>query len=90
MAFLKITYRDPEISVVEQYCNLARRGGYSLGLADARREPPVEGASAVAVRPTVTAASRTRAAARLPERRVRDESLPPEILLLGEHRSVGR
>ena len=30
--------------VVEQDCDLARRGGHRLGLADARREPPVEGA----------------------------------------------
>ena len=28
--------------VVEQDCDLARRGGHRLGLADARREPPVE------------------------------------------------
>jgi hypothetical protein len=41
-------------------------------------------AMAVSLRPTVTAASRRSAAARLPERRVReDRSLPPEILLLG-------
>ena len=38
----------------------------------------------MSVRPIVTAASLRSAAARLPERRVRDEStLPPEILLLG-------
>ncbi len=30
--------------VVEQSCNLARRGGHRLGLADARREPSVESA----------------------------------------------
>ena len=30
--------------VVEQDCDLARRGGHRLGLADACREPPVEGA----------------------------------------------
>jgi len=68
--------------VVKQDGNFARRGGDRLGFADARREPPTP--NAVSVRPTVTAASRKSAAARLPERRVRDEStLPPEILLLG-------
>jgi hypothetical protein len=30
--------------IVEQDCDLARRGGDRLGLADARREPPVEDA----------------------------------------------
>jgi hypothetical protein len=30
--------------VVEQHCDLARRGGHCFGLADARREPSVEGA----------------------------------------------
>src|SRR5262245_2415967 len=30
--------------VIEQHCDLARRGGHSFGLADARREPSVEGA----------------------------------------------
>ena len=30
--------------IVEQDCDLARRGDDRLGLADARREPPVEGA----------------------------------------------
>jgi hypothetical protein len=30
--------------IVEQHCDLARRGGHCLGLADARREPSVEGA----------------------------------------------
>jgi hypothetical protein len=30
--------------IVEQRCDLARRGGHCLGLADARREPSVEGA----------------------------------------------
>src|SRR3569833_3693665 len=44
--------------------------------------------SAVSVRPTATAASRSRAAARLFERRVLLEStLPPEILLLGARHS---
>src|SRR4028119_389105 len=44
--------------------------------------------SAVSVRPTATAASRSRAAARLFERRVLAEStLPPEILLLGARHS---
>src|SRR6476619_1027347 len=28
--------------VIEQNCDLARRGGHRLGFADARREPPVE------------------------------------------------
>ena len=30
--------------VVEQDCDLACRGGHRLGLANARREPPEEGA----------------------------------------------
>jgi hypothetical protein len=30
--------------VIEQDCDLARRSGHRLGLTDARREPPVEGA----------------------------------------------
>src|ERR1700722_947336 len=29
-------------SIIEQDCDLARRSRYRLGLADARREPPVE------------------------------------------------
>jgi hypothetical protein len=42
----------------------------------------------VSVRPTVVAASRSSAAARLPDRRVRaDSTLPPEILLLGARQS---
>jgi hypothetical protein len=42
----------------------------------------------VSVRPTVTGASLRRAAARLPEPRVRDEStFPPEPLLLGARQS---
>jgi hypothetical protein len=45
--------------------------------------------SAVSVRPTVTAASRNSDAARLPERRVReDRTFPPEILLLGASQEV--
>jgi hypothetical protein len=30
--------------VIEQHCDLARRGGHCFGFADARREPSVEGA----------------------------------------------
>ena len=30
--------------VVKQHCDLAGRGGYRLGLADAGREPPIKGA----------------------------------------------
>jgi hypothetical protein len=42
------------------------------------------------VRPTATAASRSKAAARLPDRLVReDKTLPPEILLLGERQPGG-
>ena len=71
--------------VVEQHGDLARRGGHRLGLADASREPPVERAQrGVGPSNSYTAARRRSAAARLPQRRVLDDStFPPEILLLG-------
>ena len=64
--------------IVEQDCDLARRGDDRLGLADARREPPVEGADwCYGSKP-----QQCRSAP--PERRVPTSSiLPSEILLLG-------
>ena len=70
-------------SVIEQDCDLARRGRHRLGLANARRKPPVECAQR-GVGPSNGYGSK----ARLPQRRVRGEStFPPEILLLGAKHS---
>jgi hypothetical protein len=67
--------------VVEQYSNLARRGGDGLGLSDPRRKPPVEGPERGVGPPNGYG---RKPAATLPERFVRDDStLPPEILLFG-------
>ena len=75
--------------VVEQHGDLSGRGGDRLGFAD--RAPTTDDRmrpSAVSLRPTVVAASRNNAAARLADRRVRDDStLPPDILLLGARQS---
>src|SRR4051795_8699768 len=71
--------------VVEEDRDLARRCGDRLGLADAGRQTAVEGAQRRRRAPDGRRCqSRSSAAARLPERRVRaDSTLPPEILLWG-------
>jgi len=75
-------------SVIEQDCDLARRGRHRLGLANARREPPVECAQR-GVGPSNGYGSKAQersgpAAATA----CSDEStLPPEILLLGAKHS---
>ncbi len=69
--------------VVDQHRDLARRRGDRLDLADSRGQPPVKAPSAVWVRPTAPAASRT--AAPRPDCRsgACGSATAPEILLCG-------
>ena len=74
--------------VVEKYRNLSCCCSDSLRLPYPRREASEKAPSAVSVRPTVTAAKRNSAAARLLERRVLADSIRlPDILLLGAKES---
>lgn len=84
-----IAIRHPKAKrIVEQNGDLACSCRNRLLLADAGRQPSIECPEAVSVRPRVMAASRSKAAARLEDRRVRDDSsLPPEILLPGARQS---
>ena len=71
--------------VVEEHRDLAGGGGDRLGFADARRETAVERSQRRVGAPNRHGGKpQAAAAARLLERRVRDDStLPPEILLRG-------